>query len=116
MSTRVQAKRPEAAASEQCAEKLRVLADSTRLAIMRALLAGPQRVGELNEELQLEQSLLSHHLRVLREAGLVAVHRDGQRRMYMLRPEGIEDLESFLRGLWPSGLDRLSQVAEEGGG
>jgi ArsR family transcriptional regulator len=70
-----------------CASMLKMLADDTRLAVVRQLLDGPKHVGELNESLGLEQSLLSHHLKTLREAGLVVSERDGKSVLYSLAPE-----------------------------
>ena len=75
--------------ADSCADKLKVLADATRLAVIEALLEGPAYVGELGERLQVEQSLLSHHLKVLREAGLVEAERDGKAVLYRLAP-GVE--------------------------
>jgi DNA-binding transcriptional ArsR family regulator len=94
---------------------LKALAEPRRVAMLRLVRDQPRSVGEIAGHFEdITQQAVSQHLRELREAGLVAVHRDGQRRMYMLRPEGIEDLESFLRGLWPAGVDRLSR-ADDGG-
>ncbi len=79
-----------------CAGLLRVLADETRLRVVHELLAGPAFVHEMNARLGLEQSLLSHHLRVLREAGLVESSRIGKAVRYALNrrfragTEGIE--------------------------
>jgi DNA-binding transcriptional ArsR family regulator len=70
-----------------CAQKLKVLSDPTRLAVLETLMSGPKHVGEINEVLQVEQSLLSHHLKVLREAGLVCATRDGKAVLYELAPE-----------------------------
>lgn len=70
-----------------CASLLKALADDSRLAIVRQLLDGPKHVGEINSSLGLKQTLMSHHLRVLREAGLVNSRRDGQRVLYSLAPE-----------------------------
>jgi len=70
-----------------CADRLKVLADDTRLAVMRQLLKGPKHVGEINESLGLEPSLLSHHLKTLREAGLVESERDGKAVLYRLSPD-----------------------------
>lgn len=70
--------------SPSCATLLKVLADETRLAVVEHLLEGPKHVGEMNESLQIEQSLLSHHLKVLREAGLVTAERDGKQVLYQL--------------------------------
>ncbi len=70
-----------------CADRLKVLADSTRLEVVRLLLEGPQHVGELQRRLEIEQSLLSHHLRVLRGAGLVISERDGKSVLYRVAPD-----------------------------
>ncbi len=92
ISTRIHSKstprmtRPHSPRSPTCAAILKVLADDTRLAVLRQLLDGPRHVGEINAELGLEQSLLSHHLRTLREAGLVIAERDGKAVLYSLEP------------------------------
>lgn len=70
-----------------CASLLKVLADETRLVVVRMLMDGPKHVGEINEKLGLEQSLLSHHLKILRVAGLVIGERDGKAVLYSLAPE-----------------------------
>lgn len=67
-----------------CASRLKVLADRTRLAVLEALLGGPRHVHELIELLEVEQSLLSHHLRVLRDAALVEALREGKSMRYKL--------------------------------
>ena len=72
--------------SSSCAEKLKVLADTTRLAVLESLMEKPQRVNELMDALDVEQSLLSHHLAQLREAGLVEARRDGKAVLYQLAP------------------------------
>ena len=72
--------------SSDCVAQLKVLAEETRLAVMRLLMHGPQHVGELNDVLDMDQSLLSHHLRVLREAGLVEAVRSGKAVLYRLAP------------------------------
>jgi ArsR family transcriptional regulator len=73
-----------------CASKLKVLSDSTRLAVLEALMSGPQNVGELMEQLKVEQSLLSHHLAILRDHELVEAHRDGKAMIYQL-PASVTD-------------------------
>jgi len=70
--------------SPSCASKLKVLADPTRLAVLESLMSGPKIVGELMEQLDVEQSLLSHHLAVLRDTGLVESSRDGKAMVYQL--------------------------------
>ncbi len=71
-------------ASTDCADKLKLLADTTRLAVLESLMDKPKRVGELMARLGVEQSLMSHHLAVLREAGLVEAMRDGKSMLYKL--------------------------------
>jgi DNA-binding transcriptional ArsR family regulator len=68
----------------QCASKLKVLADPTRLAVLEALMDGAKHVGALQKLLHVEQSLLSHHLQTLRESGLVEAERDGKAVLYRL--------------------------------
>lgn len=70
-----------------CAGLLKILADETRLAVVRQLLEGAKHVAEMNASLRIEQSLLSHHLKVLREAGMVVAHRDGKAVLYSLAPQ-----------------------------
>jgi len=72
---------------EFCATRLKTLADDTRLSVVRALMRGPQHVGELMQALDVEQSLLSHHLRILRDANIVAAERDGKSVLYRLTPK-----------------------------
>ena len=74
------------ATPSNCADKLKVLGDATRLSVVEALLAGPKNVTELNARIRIEQSLLSHHLRVLRDAGLVVPIRDGKAVRYEIAP------------------------------
>ncbi len=81
-----------------CAEMLKVLADETRLGVVQQLLDGAKHVGEINEQLHVEKTLLSHHLKVLREAGMVEAQRDGKAVLYRLSPA----VESRRRG---KGLD-----------
>jgi ArsR family transcriptional regulator len=69
-----------------CVRKLKVLADTTRLAVLEILMEGPRHVGELNVVVGVEQSLLSHHLKVLREEGFVQATRDGKAVLYRLVP------------------------------
>ena len=83
----VVARKRKQAASASCAKKLKVVADPTRLAVLRELMAGARHVGELNDVLQIDQSLLSHHLKVLRDAGLVLADRDGKAVLYRIAPE-----------------------------
>ena len=75
--------------SSVCATKLAGLADPTRLAVVEVLLGGPRKVKEINQRLGVAQNLLSHHLRVLRDAELVTSCRDGKGVTYALA-QGVE--------------------------
>jgi DNA-binding transcriptional ArsR family regulator len=89
---------------------LTVLAEPTRQRILDLLLEAPRSVGELVSALDASQPTTSKHLRVLRDAGLVHVHPDAQRRVYVLRPERLADLDAWLapyRRLWEGRLDAL---------
>lgn len=74
-------------ANQSCASKLKVLADSTRLGVLKALQQGPKSVGALTVQLSIEQSLLSHHLRILRDANFVVAERAGKSVFYRLAPQ-----------------------------
>lgn len=76
--------------SSDCADVLRALGDPTRLAVLQALLQGPLHVNDLLKRVTVGQSLLSHHLKVLREAGLVLSKRDGKAVLYQVAPGMVE--------------------------
>jgi DNA-binding transcriptional ArsR family regulator len=96
------------------------LADARRRAALELLLERPHTVNELAERLDLSQPSASKHLRVLREAGLVKVEPDRQRRVYAIEPQPLAELHEWLaryRRLWDARLDalerRLDQTARE---
>jgi len=92
------------------------LGDPSRRALLELLLEGPRAVGELVERTQLSQPSTSKHLRVLREAGLVSVRREAQRRVYALEPRPIAEIDAWLepyRHLWTKSLDALEQHLDE---
>jgi DNA-binding transcriptional ArsR family regulator len=92
------------------------LADPTRRRILDALLAGERQVGELVVEAGIHQSGVSRHLRILSEAGFVAMRPDGQRRLYSLKAEPFRELDNWLasyRGLWEARMDRLGAALEK---
>ncbi|GAA1600657.1 metalloregulator ArsR/SmtB family transcription factor [Kribbella sancticallisti] len=87
-----------------------VLAEPRRRDILDLLRTGERPVGELVEQLALSQPAVSKHLRVLRDAGLVEVRQDAQRRWYRLRPAPLAEIDSWLepyRDLWRGRLDAL---------
>jgi DNA-binding transcriptional ArsR family regulator len=88
------------------------LADPNRRAVLALLLERPRPVGELVEQLGLSQPGTSKHLKVLREAGLVQVRQDANRRVYALDPGPIRELDVWLapyRRLWNESLDELGR-------
>ena len=94
-------------------EVLKALAEPRRQQILRLVRAAPRSVGEIADEVDVTQQAVSQHLQVLRDAGLVAVLADGTRRLYVIRPEGLESLDQFLAELWPAGLRRLKTAVED---
>lgn len=91
------------------------LADPNRLRIVEALRAGEQPVNDLVERVDIHQSGVSRHLRILHGAGLVQVRPSGAQRLYSLRPEAFRELDAWLdayRGLWEARLDRLGRALE----
>ncbi|MER5469887.1 metalloregulator ArsR/SmtB family transcription factor [Streptomyces sp. NPDC002935] len=93
------------------------LADPHRRAIVALLLERPRAVGEIVEACGLSQPGTSKHLRVLRDAGLVRVRQDAQRRVYALDPAPIAALDAWLapyRTLWNESLDALGRRLDGG--
>ena len=89
-----------------------VLAEPTRRRILDLLREDERPVGELVATLRISQPGVSKHLRVLREAGLVAVRHDAQRRFYRVRPEPLAEIDEWLepyRRLWADRLDALER-------
>ena len=89
-----------------------VLAEPTRRHILDLLREQPRAVGDLVDAVGLSQPGTSKHLRVLRDAGLVDVRKDAQRRVYSVRTEPLAELDAWLepyRRLWAGGLDALER-------
>src|SRR4051812_22856456 len=93
-------------------EIFEAVAQPTRREILRLLGGGELSAGEVASHFSLTQPAISQHLKVLRESGLISERRDGTRRLYKVRPEGLTDLQSFLADVLPAGLQRLNQAAE----
>jgi DNA-binding transcriptional ArsR family regulator len=92
------------------------LADPRRRAALELLLDRPRSVNELAGRLQLSQPSTSKHLKVLREAGLVTVRQDAQRRLYAIAPQPLAELHEWLaryRRLWDTSLDALERRLDE---
>ncbi len=91
---------------------LEVIAEPTRRRILDAVRDGERSVGELVERVGMHQPGVSRHLKILRDAGLVEVRRDAQRRLYRLRPEPLMELDAWLepyRAEWTLRLDSLER-------
>jgi DNA-binding transcriptional ArsR family regulator len=91
---------------------LEVIAEPTRRRILDAVREGERSVNDLVQQVGMHQPGVSRHLKVLRDAGLVAVRRDAQRRMYRLRAEPLMELDAWLepyRAEWAGRLDSLER-------
>src|SRR3954468_23007785 len=93
-------------------EVFEAIAQPTRREILRLLAGGERTAGDVVSPFSLSQPAISQHLKVLRETGLVNERRDGTRRLYSVRPEGMADLHGFLAEVLPAGLERLKIAAE----
>jgi DNA-binding transcriptional ArsR family regulator len=99
--------------------KFAALSDSTRLGIVELLGAGERTAGEIGARFPISAPAISQHLKSLREAGLVRVRVDAQRRIYSLDPAGLDDMEQWfarVRGFWAPRLDALERALAENEG
>jgi DNA-binding transcriptional ArsR family regulator len=93
-----------------------VLAEPNRRRILDVLRGKERPVGDLVDELAISQPAVSKHLRVLREAGLVEVRIDAQRRLYRVRPEPLREVDDWLepyRRQWESRIDDLERHLDD---
>lgn len=88
------------------------LGDPNRFAIVQRLAERPRAVGELAEELPITRQAVSQHLRVLKDAGLVADRADGTRRVYRLNPAGVAALRDQLDTFWRRALEGYQDTVE----
>ncbi|HZO95847.1 MAG TPA: metalloregulator ArsR/SmtB family transcription factor [Gaiellaceae bacterium] len=91
---------------------LRALAEPTRRRILTLVRDSELSAGEIASHFTVTRPAVSQHLTVLKEAGLVHERRNGTRRLYSLRPEGLAGLRSFLEGFWDERLQALRREAE----
>ena len=92
------------------------IAEPNRRRILDLLRAGERPAGDMVQALSISQPGVSKHLRLLREAGLVDVRSDGQRRLYRLRPDKLAPLEAWLapyREFWRGRLDELERHLDQ---
>ena|SRR2546425_4698531 len=94
-------------------EVFEAIAQPKRREILRVLAAGELSAGEVASRFAVTQPAISQHLKVLKQTGLISERRDGTRRLFSVRPEGLADLHGFLADVLPAGLERLKQAAEK---
>ncbi len=94
-------------------QALDALGDPTRRAIFERLAEGPQAVGELARDLPVTRPAVSQHLKVLKDAGLVTVRVVGTRRIYQVRPDGVDALRADLDRFWSQALAAYKAVVEQ---
>lgn len=92
---------------------LGALGDPTRRAIFELLVIRPAAVGELADQLPVSRPAVSQHLKVLKQAGLVAERAAGTRRLYRIDPDGVAALRAYLDQLWDTALDAFKQAVEK---
>lgn len=90
----------------------RALADGNRRAILQAVRSGPRPVGAIAEQVGLSQQTTSHHLGVLRNAGLATSHREGTRHLFAIDTDGLAAVRSYLDDFWPGKLADLKTAVE----
>jgi len=97
-------------------EALKALAEPRRRAILRLVASDELAAGEIAAAFEVTRTAVSQHLTVLRNAGLLTERREGTRRLYRARPEGLAGLRRFLDDMWASSLEEARRLveAEEG--
>jgi len=93
-------------------QALRALADTNRRAILTAIRSEPRPVGFIAKEVGLSQQTTSHHLGVLRAAGLATGTREGTRHLFAVRTDGLAAVRSYLDDFWPTKLAALKAAIE----
>ena len=91
---------------------LRAIAEPRRRDILRLIQDGERAAGEIASHFEVTRPAISQHLSVLKAAGLVIERREGTRRLYRARPEGLEEVRSYLEGFWDGRLRLLKHAAE----
>lgn len=92
---------------------LRALSEPHRREIMSLVDGKELSAGEIAAHFEITRPAVSQHLGVLKGAGVLGERREGTRRLYRARPEGLQELRAFLEGFWTARLDQLKAAAEE---
>lgn len=90
-----------------------MVAEPRRREILRLVWDEEHSAGEIAAQFPVTFGAVSHHLTILREAGLVRMRRDGKRRLYRADRAALGDLAPALEAIWAAGLDRLARAAEQ---
>jgi DNA-binding transcriptional ArsR family regulator len=91
---------------------LKAIAEPHRRRILTLVRDGELSAGEIAAHFDVTRPAISQHLNVLKEAGLVSERRNGTRRLYQARPDGLGELKAFLEGFWDERLGALKREAE----
>jgi DNA-binding transcriptional ArsR family regulator len=92
---------------------LRAIAEPRRRRILQLVSSQELSAGEIASRFEVTRPAISQHLTVLKRAGLICERREGARRIYRTRPDGLAELRGFLDEFWADGLDRLKAAAEQ---
>jgi DNA-binding transcriptional ArsR family regulator len=91
---------------------IEALSDPTRRKLFERLRSGACSVGELVKAVPVSQPAVSQHLRVLKDARLVRVQKQGQQRIYSLDPQGLAELRAYIDSFWDRVLEAFQSAAE----
>ncbi len=100
------------ATAQTAGDPFEALGDATRREILRLLSTGDKPVHEIAAALPISRPAVSRHLRLLKNAGMVAERAEGTRRIYHLEEDGIRAVQVYLEGVWGQAADRFRLVAE----
>jgi DNA-binding transcriptional ArsR family regulator len=107
---------PVAGQERETDEALRAIAEPRRRKILQLVARDELAAGEIAAAFDITRTAVSQHLTVLKNAGLLSERRDGTRRLYRARAEGLAGLREFLDGMWAGALEEGRRLAEEGRG
>jgi DNA-binding transcriptional ArsR family regulator len=92
---------------------LRAIAEPQRQAILRLIWRQERRAGDVATHFDISRPAISKHLRILKEAGLIAERREGTQRLYRARPERLAEVRTFLESFWDEGVAEIKRSAED---
>jgi DNA-binding transcriptional ArsR family regulator len=104
---------PAVADERETDEALRAIAEPRRRKILQLVAHDELAAGEIAAAFDITRTAISQHLTVLKNAGLLSERRDGTRRLYLARPQGLAGLREFLDDMWSGALDEARRIAEQ---